>query len=96
MNDRELKPCPFCGKTKLKLESKSVHAGWTGIDARVERETYSVRCNVCHARGGTVGGKVIKSQLHIYQDRMPTWATTSEALKEEAIEVWNRRATDER
>ena len=87
----ELKPCPFCGSTKLKIESKSTRAGWTGIDALVEQDTYSVRCNVCHARGGTAGGKVIKSLRYVYKDRMPEWATTSEAVKERAIEAWNKR-----
>ena len=90
----ELKPCPFCGGTKLKLESKSTKAGYTGINALVERDTYSVRCNVCHARGGATGGKVIKSYLHIYRDNMPKWATTKEELQQKAIEAWNRRAED--
>ena len=88
----ELKPCPFCGSTKLKIESKTRFAGYTGIDARVEQDTYSVRCNVCHARGGATSGKVIKSHMDIYSCKMPQWATTSDALKEKAIEAWNRRA----
>lgn len=91
----KMKPCPFCGSKKLKLESKSSLAGWTGIDARVVRDTYSVRCNVCHARGGAVGGKVIKSRLDVYRDNMPEWAVTSEELKQRAVESWNRRATNE-
>ena len=90
----ELKPCPFCGSGKLKIESKSVRAGYTGIGALVEHDTYTVRCNVCHARGGTVGGKVIKSMRYMYKDKMPEWATTDDALKEKAIEAWNRRAED--
>ena len=90
----KLKQCPFCGSTKLKIESKSRHAGWTGIDALVEQDTYSVRCNVCHARGGTVGGRVIKSLLYVYRDNMPEWAATSEELKQKSIEAWNRRAGD--
>ncbi len=91
MNRPELKPCPFCGSTKLKLESKNYRTGWTGIDARVEQETYSVRCNVCHARGGAVGGKVIKSRLDVYRDNVPNWAVTTEELKQRAIEAWNKR-----
>lgn len=87
----ELKPCPFCGGTKLKIDSKSKAAGWTGIDARVEQTTFSVRCNVCHARGGAAGGKVIVSHQHIYADNLPKWATTKEDLKAAAIEAWNRR-----
>lgn len=45
IEDKELKPCPFCGWDKLKLDKKQ----------RNSNVTYSVRCNRCHARGG-VGG----------------------------------------
>jgi Lar family restriction alleviation protein len=89
----ELKPCPFCGSSKLKMESKSKNVGWTGIDARVDWETYSVRCNSCHARGGTAGGKVIQSHLYIYRDNMPHWAITKEELQQKAIDSWNRRTS---
>lgn len=95
MKDIELKPCPFCGGMKLKIESKQTKAGYTGIDALVMQETHSVRCNVCHARGGANGGKVIHSRLDVYRDNMPKWATTSEALQQKAIEAWNRRADNE-
>ena len=95
MKETELKPCPFCGGTKLKLEKKQTKAGYTGIDALVMQETYSVRCNVCHARGGAVGGKVIHSRLDVYRDNMPKWATTKEELQEKAKNAWNRRAYNE-
>ena len=43
-----LKPCPFCGSEKPKLEKKrTVYKGHKAYTA-------SVRCNCCHARGGTV------------------------------------------
>ena len=90
----ELKPCPFCGSTKLKMESKQTKAGYTGISALVLRETYSIRCNVCHARGGAAGGKVIHSCLDVYRNNMPVWATTKEELQQRATEAWNRRAED--
>lgn len=51
--DIELKPCPFCGNTKLKIESK--HHGthyYTGTHSA------SVRCSKCHARGPTASCKV--------------------------------------
>lgn len=86
----ELKPCPFCGCTKLKIEYKSQYAGRNGLDCRVELHTYSVRCNVCHARGGSSGGRVINDPwTHCVP--LPDWATTDEALKERATEAWNRR-----
>ena len=89
--NNELKPCPFCGGMKLKIERKSVYAGTNGLGQRVERMTYSVRCNKCHARGGAVGGKVL-SLYRFSITKLPDWATTDVALKQQAIEVWNRRA----
>ena len=87
--------CPFCGSRKLKLEKKSVLDGFTGLDDRVERHTFSVRCNVCHARGPAFGGKVIP---HFFTNRIlgieveyPSWATTDEELKEKAVNAWNDR-----
>ena len=95
MEDK-LKPCPFCGSTKLKLERKQTKAGYTGIDALVMQEIYSIRCSVCHARGGTSGGKVIRSHIEVYRDNMPKWATTKEELQNQAIKKWNRRVENER
>ena len=87
----ELKSCPFCGSEKLKLDRKSKFAGCNGLDMRVEQHTYSVRCNVCHARGGAVGGKVLFGSSIFGKDISPSWATTDAELKEKAIEAWNTR-----
>ena len=87
----ELLPCPFCGSDSLKIESKTTKVGWTGIEARVESKTFSVRCNKCHSRGGAVGGKVIVSRLDAYKNNMPCWTTTKEDLKGKAIDLWNTR-----
>nr|DAH16962.1 MAG TPA: restriction alleviation protein [Caudoviricetes sp.] len=89
----ELKKCPFCGGKKLKIKRKSRLAGWNGLDMRVEMHTFSVRCNTCHARGSTVSGRVMDDQ-RICCDQLPDWATTDKALKEKAIEAWNRRANN--
>lgn len=92
----QLKPCPFCGGNKLKIDKKSRLAGYNGLDHRVNQVTYSVRCNTCHARGGAVGGKVIE-QYHYYKTNgivLPDWATTPDELKTKAIEAWNRRNFD--
>lgn len=89
MND--LKPCPFCCGTKLKVERKSRLAGWNGLDMRVEMHTYSVRCNTCHARGGAVGGRVMNDPWTRCA-QLPDWTTTDKALEAKAIEAWNRRA----
>lgn len=90
----ELKSCPFCGSKKLKIQGTRRKIGATGTDEPVARETYSVRCNVCHARGGAVGGKVILTRLRLRESELPNWASSRESLKQKAIETWNRRASD--
>ena len=89
----ELQPCPFCGGTKLKMVRKSRLAGWNGLDMRVEMHTFSVRCNTCHARGGTAGGRVIYTPWTRCA-QPPDWATTDKTLEAKAINAWNRRVTD--
>lgn len=90
-----LRKCPFCGSKKLKIQGTRRKIGATGTDEPVVRETYSVRCNVCHARGEAVGGKVILTRLRLRESELPNWASSRESLKEKAIEAWNRRASDE-
>ena len=77
--DIKLKPCPFCGSTSLKLESK--HNGthyYTGTHSA------TVRCNKCHARGGTASVKV----------EVVKRGRIDEETKRKAIDAWNRRADD--
>lgn len=54
MPETKLKPCPFCGSTKLKIDSKRklIHYKHTVY------YTTSVRCSCCHARGETTSGEV--------------------------------------
>ena len=96
-DEYKLKPCPFCGSEKLKIESKSVFAGYNGLEQRVNRVTYSVRCNKCHARGGAISGKILASFKFILngEELMPTWATTDSELKQKAVDKWNRRVKDD-
>lgn len=89
----KLKPCPFCGGTKLKIERKSRLAGWNGLDMRVEMHTYSVRCNTCHARGGAIGGRVMDDPW-TRCSQFPDWVTTDKTLEAKAAEAWNRRVND--
>lgn len=92
--DYKLEPCPFClVQSHLKLECKSSLSGFNGLDWRVERHIWSVRCNVCHARGPAVGGNVI-DHLLAPEEAMPSWATTDEELKAKAIILWNRGKND--
>lgn len=92
MNE-ELKCCPFCGSTKLKINSKSTKAGYNGRDNIVYRATYSVRCNKCHARGGAIGGKVLSLENYPINIpySLPSWATTWQELKAKAVAAWNNR-----
>lgn len=47
MNEN-IKPCPFCGSENVKLlKKRTMYYGHTAYTA-------SIRCNRCHARGGTV------------------------------------------
>jgi Lar family restriction alleviation protein len=71
----EILPCPFCGNTKLKVESK--HNGRT---CHVGTHSATVRCGKCHARGPTASCKVEKG----------LWSA-DKATEQKAIELWNRR-----
>lgn len=77
-------PCPFCGKAKIKVDSKrSNNMRWEGA-IKLEYHVVTARCNSCHARGPSVGIWVARCN-HI---------NTAKALEEKAIEAWNRRVTD--
>ena len=89
----ELKPSPFCGGTKLKIEHKSTSiykADLRGVDAY----TFSVRCNKCHARGATVTG-YLRNAFYAMTEEAQKVLTTREQLESKAAEAWNRRAGDE-
>ena len=92
----KLKPCPFCGSDKLKIESSSskYRDRPTDIGGWVLYRHYimSVRCNVCYARGCTVSGDVVIDTR--YGDLVLAGYTTVEKIKEETIEAWNRRVND--
>lgn len=95
----KLEKCPFCGEEKrLKLVCKSTLEGFNGLELRVERHTWSVRCQVCKARGGTAGGKVIPYFdffIMPYENKgYAPWQTDDETLRQKAISAWNRRAND--
>ena len=69
IEDKELKPCPFCEYDKLKLDQKT----------RGSNITYSVRCNRCHARGGTCSVDTYRKEEE------------HDKTKCEAIRKWNER-----
>lgn len=72
----ELKPCPFCGGTKLKIDSKR-----TFKYGKEKHCSVTVRCMKCHARGPVVG---INMPNGHYNER--------EICEKEVDEAWNRRA----
>lgn len=75
------KNCPFCDATKLSVECK------TSRDSCGTRETYAVRCNCCHARGGTVSGYV---KPGVYMTKKIEIVSSAELITK-AIEKWNTR-----
>ena len=75
----ELKPCPFCGSTSLKIDSK--HNGhWSNTGTH----SATVRCNKCHSRGPTSSSKVGKSGTST------RWSPSENAIQL-AVEKWNTR-----
>lgn len=87
----ELKPCPFCGGEKLKVELKVSSMYKAGLKG-VEPYTFSVRCNKCHARGSTVSGYLRNAFCSLTEEAEKV-LETREQLENKAIEAWNRRAT---
>lgn len=76
MNEIKLKPCPFCGGTKLKIDSKR-----TFQYGGKKHCSVTVRCMQCYARGPVVGINMPNGQ---YKER--------EILEDAVKNAWNRRA----
>ena len=86
-----LKPCPFCGSNKLKVCKKNGGSEYMNeLGHRINRHYFSVRCQVCFARGGTAGGLVPDHVQEKYRG-VPE-ITTDTDLQEEAVRLWNERA----
>ena len=79
----ELKPCPFCGGNKLKVDSKKGNNFRYINGKREEYHVVTVRCNKCHARGPAAS---------VYLPRFSYDAVG--VMNDAAIEAWNRRASD--
>ena len=91
MENRELRECPFCKSEKLKVEGKNKNAlSYEGLEHR----TYAVRCNKCHARGGTASGYIRNAFYHL-TERGKELMENEHQIRSRAIEAWNRRANDE-
>ena len=74
----ELLKCPFCGSDNLKLEHKNK---LKDIQRNFIRMNFAVKCNNCHAKGGSVTEDIYYSEK----------ADAFSEAKEEAIEKWNMR-----
>ena len=79
----ELKPCPFCGGNKLKVDSKKGNNFRCVNGKREDFHVVTVRCNKCHTRGPTVSVYLGWGQYN-----------AAKVMNDAAIEAWNRRAED--
>ena len=88
----ELKPCPFCGGTKLKVDG-CVKTTNFSKNRGLDEARFSVRCNKCHARGGTQSGYTRNGFYSLSEDGEKL-LESGEQIRARAIEAWNRRAGD--
>lgn len=81
----ELKPCPFCGGTKLGFSSKIV--------SRDYNTSYlyhgAIYCKSCNTYGARVLSEKVKCAY-------PSHRIDFDSLESRAIEAWNRRAEDDK
>lgn len=76
----DLKPCPFCGGIKFKIDSKKSSNFRYVNGKREDFHVVTVRCNKCHTRGPTVSIWLPFGQYDIV-----------EIMRGKAAESWNRR-----
>ena len=79
----ELKPCPFCGSKKLKIDSKKGSNFRYVNGKREDFHVVTVRCNRCHTRGPTTSVYLGYGQVN-----------AARVMSEAATEAWNRRVED--
>ena len=84
--------CPYCKSNQVRIDYKQITVGINGLDMPVKRYTYSGRCNKCHARGPSVGGRVVIGLGKMDGIKRPSWATSTKELEYRARLAWNTRA----
>lgn len=89
----DLRICPFCESDKLKIDMKKKGTRYFGI-GQLEYYTASVRCNVCHARGGAVSG-FVRNRRFVDKDDWLKDEISIEELERGAVEKWNTRKPEE-
>ena len=87
VDENTLNPCPFCGSEKLKIETKSgrIHYYEKNGMKSWQNVVFSVRCNSCHARGGTFSVDLPTSGF------LGDLKNKKKEATDKAIERWNRR-----
>ena len=81
--DIKLKPCPFCGEAPKFWSCDRL------ITITCEK------CNYRRAFDGIVGNKNTGIPIHYEGGKISTTEFYNRFAKEEAIEAWNRRVSDE-
>ena len=93
----KLKPCPFCGSTKIRMEKKKGRTFVNGLDQPVEQHKWYAQFTRCKARGSIASGKVnLYYNYAISQetrDKFPEWQTTDDEIRRIAVVLWNVRMT---
>jgi hypothetical protein len=92
MKELELKPCPFCGSEKVKVDGR-YKKKWSYEG--VGHTTITVRCNKCHARGGTASGYT-RNACYPLTDRGEEVLETEYQIRCRAVDAWNRRENNDR
>ena len=88
----ELKPCPFCGSENVKIGGHGKSTRWARENG-LHQVTYTVRCNYCHARGGTSSGYT-RNALYNLTKVGQSFLETEFDIIQRAVTAWNRRAND--
>ena len=76
--------CPFCKSNKLKVESRTTNRKTYINGEFYTKETFSIRCNACHARGPTTNCLYVRKYS-------PEGENNINKAIEEAWRLWNDR-----
>lgn len=86
----KLECCPFCGSTKLKTD-RTIRTTYFSRNRGLDHVVCSVRCNKCHARGGTASGYTRNAMYTLSEEGAKLLERMAE-IEARAIAAWNRRS----